>query len=164
MTEAKITRLENATENALGLLAAKLAEIVVPGDIFALHGTLGAGKTSFCRALIRAATNHPDEEVPSPTFTLAQPYDDPRGFTIWHFDLYRLEEPDEALELGLEDAFMDGVSLIEWPERLGDLLPADHLTVALDFAADKGRRNVSLTGGPSWTTRIAGLALDEISG
>ena len=161
MTRPEMTILKDQSEKALGLLAGRLALEVVPGDIIALRGGLGAGKTSFCRALIRAATDQPDEDVPSPTFTLAQPYEDPRGFTLWHFDLYRLERPEEALELGIEDAFMEDVSLIEWPEKLGALLPGDHLSVALDFATDKGRRDVTLSGGPSWASRIAALASEN---
>lgn len=154
--------VENATEEALGALAGRLAPLLEAGDIVALSGPLGAGKTSFCRALIRAATGHREEEVPSPTFTLAQPYESNRGLTIWHFDLYRLETPEEALELGIEDAFIEGASLIEWPGNLGALLPADHLGVALDFADAKGRRNIALSGGDSWAERLEKLA-EELS-
>ncbi len=151
--------MQGATEEALGALAHRLAPLIGAGDVVALRGPLGAGKTSFCRALIRAATQQPDEEVPSPTFTLAQPYEAAGGLTIWHFDLYRLDAPGEALELGIEDAFIDGASLIEWPENLGGLLPEDHLSVALDFAGEQGLRHITLSGGPSWTERIKLLAI-----
>lgn len=153
--------MQGATEEALGALARRLAPLIGAGDVIALRGPLGAGKTSFCRALIRASTGRPDEEVPSPTFTLAQPYESSAGLTIWHFDLYRLDEPEEALELGIEDAFIDCASLIEWPENLAGLLPEDHLSVALDFAEEEGRRHITLSGGPSWTDRLVILTEEK---
>lgn len=158
MATSEEIRITSASEDRLGLVAGWLAPEIAPGDIIALRGALGAGKTSFCRALIRAATGMADAEVPSPTFTLAQPYEVTGGFTLWHFDLYRLEQPEEALELGIEDAFIDGASLIEWPEKLGRLLPGDHLSVALEFATAKGRRDVTLSGGRSWSDRLQALA------
>lgn len=163
-------KMQAVTETALGALAGRLAPLIGTGDVIALSGPLGAGKTSFCRALVRAATGRPEEEVPSPTFTLAQPYETAGDLTIWHFDLYRLEQPEEALELGIEDAFLDGTSLIEWPEKLGALLPADHLQVTLDFTTDpdagdtRGHRDVTLSGGPSWTSRLAALASEDGGG
>src|ERR1043165_7946856 len=110
-------------ERATASLAARLAALARPGDVIALNGELGAGKTSFARAFIRA--RGADEDVPSPTFTLAQAYELPDA-TVWHFDCYRLRDPEEAWELGIEDAFREGISLIEWPERLGTLLPERH--------------------------------------
>lgn len=161
MTNPDRIIIQGATEEALGALAHRLAPLLKAGDVIALRGPLGAGKTSFCRALIRAATQQPDEEVPSPTFTLAQPYESAAGLTIWHFDLYRIEAPEEALELGIEDAFIDGASLIEWPENLAGLLPEDHLSVALDFAGEKGLRHITLSGGPSWTGRLVILVSEK---
>src|SRR5256714_6120767 len=111
-------------ETATAALAAGIAAMAAPGDIIALKGDLGTGKTAFARAFIRACGN--EDEVPSPTFTLVQVYD--AGPTvIWHFDLYRIRAPEEAWELGIEDAFFAGISLIEWPERLGPLGPAPRL-------------------------------------
>ena len=104
-------------EAATAALASRVAALVVPGDIIALKGDLGAGKTSFARAFIRARGDA-HEEVPSPTFTLVQIYQTD-AVAIWHFDLYRLDAAEEAWELGIEEAFASGVSLIEWPERLG---------------------------------------------
>lgn len=142
-------------ENATAALAARLAALAEPGDVIALKGELGAGKTSFARAFIRARGG--DEAVPSPTFTLVQSYDLPGG-TVWHFDLYRLRASEEAWELGIEEAFSEGIALIEWPERLGVLLPAKHLLVALEFAATPGARRATLSGKGAWASRFAALA------
>ena len=111
-------------------VAARLAAESRTGDIFLLEGDLGAGKTAFARAFIRSLTGDPDQEVPSPTFTLLQTYDTPRG-EIWHFDLYRLKDPDEIYELGWEDAIADGILLIEWPDKLGPHRPARCVTITL---------------------------------
>ena len=114
-------------------LAARIAARAQPGDVIALQGPLGAGKTAFARGFIAAlahAEGRAPEDVPSPTFTLVQVYEFAR-FTVSHFDLYRLEAAEETRELGLEEARLDGVVLIEWPERLGVLLPQDRLHIAL---------------------------------
>jgi tRNA threonylcarbamoyladenosine biosynthesis protein TsaE len=138
-------------EHATETLAARLAALARPGDIFALAGPLGSGKTTLARAFIRALTG-PEEEVPSPTFTLVQSYDSAKG-PLFHFDLYRLESPDQAEELGIDDAFADGISLVEWPERLGRLLPARHLRVALAAGPEEGGRIASISGGEAWAQR-----------
>jgi len=119
---------------ATARLAARIAALARPGDLIALSGPLGAGKTSFARAFIFArfaARGLPAPDVPSPTFTLVQTYELPSG-EIWHFDLYRLEAPEEAEELAMDEAFAGGISLIEWPERLGSLLPPRRLEIVLD--------------------------------
>ena len=141
-------------EKATAAFAARLAALAAPGDVIALKGELGAGTTTLARAFIRARGG--GETVPSPTFTLVQLYDLPGG-TVWHFDLYRLRRPDEAWELGIEDAFRDGISLIEWPERLGDLLPARRLLAGLDFGSTPNARRIILTGDAGWETRLAGI-------
>ena len=123
-------------------LARHLAPHVAPGDVIGLCGALGSGKTAFARALIRARLGRPAEEVPSPTFTLVQLYEHAAG-AIWHFDLYRLEGPEDAYELGIEDAFAGAISLIEWPEKLGDLMPGDWLEVRLAQGEDEGERCVT---------------------
>lgn len=125
---------ESATERLGAALAARLR----PRDTVALEGGLGAGKTTLARAILRAAAGVPDLVVPSPTFTLVEVYDTPRG-AFWHFDLYRLEAPEQVFELGWEEARADGIALVEWAERLGPLLPADRLTVTLT-AEGSGRR------------------------
>src|SRR5262250_251727 len=124
---------EAATEQ----LGATLAERLKPGDVVGLKGELGAGKTTLARAILRAAAGDPDLIVPSPTFTLVEIYETARG-TFWHFDLYRLEAPEQVYELGWEDALAEGIVLIEWPQRLGPLLPK-HLSVTLEVNGD-GRR------------------------
>jgi tRNA threonylcarbamoyl adenosine modification protein YjeE len=144
-------------EDATAALATRLAALAQPGDVIALKGELGAGKTSFARAFIRARGG--DEAVPSPTFTLLQSYDLPEG-TVWHFDFYRLRAPEEAWELGIEDAFANGIALIEWPERLGALLPAKHLLVALEFSTKAGARRATLSGKDAWAPCLAALAAE----
>ena len=142
-------------EAATGDLARRLAVLLRPGDVVALHGDLGAGKTSLARAMIRFLGDDL-EVVPSPTFTLAQTYALPK-FTLWHFDLFRLEAPGDAFELNIEEAFASGVSLIEWPDRLGKWLPATRLDITLAFAGP-GRR-ATITGYGDWLGRT--LPLDE---
>ncbi len=141
-----------ADENATRRLAERLSTRVRRGDVIALWGDLGAGKTAFARAFIQALGGA--QEVPSPTFTLVQAYD-LTDFSIWHFDLFRLASANDALELGIEEAFAEAVSLIEWPDRLGDLLPADRLDLALSFGPDEGSRQVSLIGQGNWRHRLA---------
>ena len=144
-------------------LGRALAQVLQPGDVIALYGDLGAGKTALARALIRALpgpAGAAEEEVPSPTFTLVQTYErDPAP--VWHFDLYRLEDASEVEELGLSEALAEGISLIEWPERLGARLPAAALSVTLTFdgGADEESRRARLSGGGDWPVRLAGLAL-----
>lgn len=139
-------------EAATEALGCRLADVARPGDVVALHGPLGSGKTTLARAFIRRLTR-PDEEVPSPTFTLVQTYPTPRG-TIWHFDLFRLGGQDEAIEIGIEDAFGSGIVLIEWPERLGSLLPAGRLDLSLAVTPDGDARQAELDGA-AWSRRLA---------
>lgn len=118
-------------------VAETFAKTLKKGDVVALYGNLGAGKTAFCRALI-SFFNHKNKEIPSPTFTLLQTYETP-DYPIYHFDFYRLKTPEEAYEIGIEDAFYNGVSLIEWPERLGKLLPLHHKTVQINILQNNQR-------------------------
>jgi tRNA threonylcarbamoyl adenosine modification protein YjeE len=143
--------LELADEAATSRLARRVARHVRPGDVIALRGDLGTGKTQFARAFIG------EEDVPSPTFTLVQIYERPAG-RVWHFDLYRLRRPEEAIELDIEDAFADGISVIEWPERLGDLLPQERLEIAFDFGATPTARRLRLTGRGRWADLLQDLA------
>jgi tRNA threonylcarbamoyladenosine biosynthesis protein TsaE len=130
-------------------LGAALARALARGDAVCLIGPLGAGKTTLARGLVRALTT-PDEDVPSPTFTLVQVYDGPR-FPLAHFDLYRLERPDEAYEIGLDEALEEGAALIEWPQRLGRRLPPDRLDV--EIAIEGEARVARLTAHGAWEGR-----------
>jgi tRNA threonylcarbamoyladenosine biosynthesis protein TsaE len=148
--------IELDDEEATIRLGRRLAGLAREGDVIALEGDLGTGKSTLARSFIRAATT-PDEEVPSPTFTLVQTYDS-EAAPIWHFDLYRLDKPDDAYELGIEEAFADGVCLIEWPDRLGRLLPRARLTVSLAAGADDGSRIASITShAGAWEDRLGEL-------
>ena len=129
----------------------------MPGDVVALAGDLGAGKTTFARALIgafAAEAGQAPPEVPSPTFTLVQIYEFPRA-SLWHFDLYRIERPDDALELGIEEALAEGIALIEWPERLGPLLPARRIEVRMAFGITPDARKIELSAPPGPAERLA---------
>lgn len=150
MTHPVLT-LALAGEADTAALGERLGDIARPGDVIALYGDLGAGKTTLARALIRTLMG-PETEAPSPTFTLVQTYPAP-NFSIWHFDLYRLEDPGEARELGLEEA-VDGLALIEWPERLGRYLPLARLEVRLSF--DGAGRIARLVDLDNWSTRLNG--------
>jgi len=123
-------------------LGAALAAHAQPGDVIALWGDLGVGKSELARAFIQSVLG-PTEEVPSPTFTLVQTYDFPLA-QVWHFDLYRLERPEDAIELDIEEAFASGICLIEWPERLGPYLPARRLDVRISL--EGATRHAVLTG------------------
>lgn len=124
-------------------LAAHHARLARPGDAVLLSGPLGAGKSAYARAFLRALTGTPGLEVPSPTFTLVQSYDLPRG-VAHHLDLYRLTGPADLRELGWEEMLAD-ILLVEWPDRLGALAPPGALRIALDFA-EGDARHASITG------------------
>lgn len=122
-------------------LAETLAVISRQGDIWGLNGTLGAGKSVFARAFIKKLTDA--KEVPSPTFTLLQTYN-AKSFDIYHYDLYRLENPMEIFELGVEEAFYSGVSLVEWPEKMAGLAPRNMWHVTIE-PVQEGRRIIIST-------------------
>ncbi len=131
---ADIERIELDGPGATEALASGFAAGLRPGDVLALTGDLGSGKTVFARGLIRAvaaASGTEIDEVPSPTYTLVQPYEFP-DFTVWHFDLYRIASVDDAWELAIEDAFADGVSVIEWAERIDEILPPASVRIRLE--------------------------------
>lgn len=139
--------LDAIGEPQLAHLAEVAAAFARPGDLFALQGDLGAGKTTFARAFIRALLDREDEEIPSPTFTLVQTYDASR-MGVAHYDLYRISDAGELAELGLDDMLARGVALVEWPERGEGLLPEARITIRLDDAADgrHDRRHVTIAG------------------
>ena len=128
-------------------LAARLAPLLRPGDAVLLQGPLGAGKTAFARALLRALAGDAALEVPSPSFTLVQSYPLPGGGEAHHFDLYRLTGEGEVPELGWEEA-RQGIVLVEWPDRLGTLTPAPALTLALTPGGAEAARLAHISGGP----------------
>ena len=140
-------------------LAARLAARARIGDVVGLAGALGAGKTTFARFFICARAGR-EIEVPSPSFSLVQPYVFAEA-TVWHFDLYRIGGPDGALELGIEDAFAEGISLVEWPERLGYLLPDDRLDIVFDGALAGSRRHVRMCGHGAWAARMRELVAER---
>src|ERR1700733_5752936 len=129
-------------------LAAAVARLARPGDAILLHGPLGAGKTEFARAFLRAASGQSALEVPSPTFTLLQSYATRLGI-VHHFDLWRLDGPAALAELGWDEA-RDDIVLVEWPDRLGVLAPPDALR--LDFALGEADARVVTVSG--WSDRL----------
>ena len=153
MIEINVSR-----QSELEDFAARLALLCDPKDVIALYGDLGAGKTVFSRAFIRSC-GLPEEEVPSPTFTLVQMYDGETKnhpvLTVWHFDLYRLKSPEEIFEIGMEDAMYQGVCLIEWPERAEKLLPKKRLDIRILPAGSENARKLELTPrGKEWEEKL----------
>ena len=136
--------------DATDALARSLAPLLGTGDVLLLEGQIGAGKTALARSLIHAFL--PSEDVPSPTFTLVQVYEAP-DFDIWHADLYRLSSPDEAVELGLTEAFDTALCLVEWPEKLGRDRPESALTLRFSVL-EHGRSVAFLSADPAWTERL----------
>ena len=137
-----------ADEQATEALGAAIAARLRPGDVITLSGPLGVGKTALARGLL-VELGH-DGEVPSPSFAIVQPYEaiDP---PVWHVDLYRLENPSEIDELGVDDA-AEGVLLVEWPERAGEQAWPNALRLSLEFA-EGGARRLTAQVPPSWEGR-----------
>jgi tRNA threonylcarbamoyl adenosine modification protein YjeE len=146
-------RLDDVDLQRLDILASRIVLSLKSGDVIALSGPLGAGKTTFARALVTHLGG--DGEVPSPTFALMQRYE-ARRLTLYHCDFYRLE-PAELDELGLDDALAEGALLIEWPERASGWLPQDRLDIALEETAAPDLRRVVLTGHGAWGPRLGRL-------
>ncbi len=134
---------------------ARLAPLLRTGDIICLEGTLGAGKTTLARGLIGAFCG--ETNAPSPTFTLAETYQG-ENLTLWHFDLYRLEKPEDVWELGIEDAFDSAISVIEWPDRIAHLMPADPLRLTIEILSN-GERKLKITGPERWITALRGAGI-----
>ncbi len=153
MSAVAVTRvIELPSLAATEALAAAVAARARAGDAILLEGDLGAGKTVFARAFLRAASGDPALEVPSPTFTLVQSYDTMIG-AVHHFDLWRLDGPGGLCELGWDEAG-DGIVMVEWPDRLGTLRPAEALVVGL-YPTGVDSRHAVLSG---WPDRIGGIA------
>ena len=133
-------------------LASALKENLQNGDIILLKGEIGAGKSLFARSLIQSAMDQV-EEVPSPTFTIVQTYETKLG-SIWHADLYRLTDQSEIFELGLIDAFVNEIVIVEWPDRLGHLEPQDALTVEIVILENDKREVIFSTNSSMWKARL----------
>ncbi len=146
MQKTFIIKTEQQTKD----LAKRFAKIAKKGDVFALYGTLGMGKSVFARAFIQCLSGA--EEVPSPTFTLVQSYP-ANDCDIFHFDLYRLKSPDEVFELGFEEAVYGGISLIEWPEKSGGWLPRDVFKIEIS-AHNEGRKIIVETNSVDKSNRL----------
>lgn len=155
-TQPRVWDIEVADEAATNALAARVATYIGAGDLVALSGELGSGKTTFARALIRTLTGDPDLEVPSPTYTLMQVYEG-SGFPIVHADLFRINNPSELAELGWEESAQGAVVIVEWPEQAGDQLPPDRLDVRIEVAPDlsETQRRVTLSGSGTFAPRLA---------
>ena len=149
---AELRLADLAATHALGR---RLAGVLQGGDVLALRGALGSGKTELARALIRARAGAA-LEVPSPSFTLVQEYA-LADLVIRHIDLYRVQDPAELVELDLGAPGADEAWLIEWPERAGDALPEDRLELVLDQGPEPDARLVRLRAGPAWAERLPAL-------
>ena len=149
------TTVTLSDETATAELGARIARGLEPGDAVLLKGELGAGKTTLARAILRALGV--EGHVPSPTFTLVQAYQT-EELPVFHYDLYRIENPRELAELGIDDAMEDGVVLVEWPERgFPQRLAADALTVTLTQGSPTARE-AHIAGPVRWKGLIAGAA------
>lgn len=149
----EVCSIISKNEEETAVLAGKMASLVQKGDVIALFGTLGMGKSVFSRAFIRHFQGNVD--VPSPTFTLLQTYDTP-DFEIYHYDLYRLKHADEIFELGMEEALYQGVCLIEWPEKMGGYLPRKAIRV--EITPEGSNRRISVfAGGEEMAERFKAL-------
>ena len=137
-----------ADEEATAAVGEALATVAEAGDVVALSGPLGVGKTSLARGFLEARGH--EEEVPSPSFAIVQPYED-LDPPVWHVDLYRIEDRSEIDELGLDSA-ADAVLLVEWPERAGPNMWPEALTLTLEFGAN-GERILTAKVPPSWEGR-----------
>jgi len=124
-----------------------LSQFMAPGRVFSISGPLGAGKSELARGMVTAVCG-PQDDIPSPTFTIVQPYLSDAGFEVWHMDLYRLETAEQALALGIEDAFYECCCLIEWPDKLQELLPEDQIRIDLAMGSDSKARVLALAAAP----------------
>ena len=144
-------------------LASRLAPFLRAGDLIALEGPLGAGKSAFARALVRALLADQKAEVPSPTFTLVQPYERKNAPDVYHADLYRLSDTQELYELGLEDARSDAIMLVEWPDRLDQDWRVTALNITFKISNELGYggenlRSIMMNGDTTWQARLGEMA------
>ena len=157
-----VLQLELPDLKATQQLGALLADGLASGDVISLSGPLGAGKSALARAIIISA-NPNETDIPSPTFSLVQTYELADRTPLWHLDLYRIESPEDAMQLGLDDAFVDAVCLIEWPDRLEKFLPKSTLSVHLcqaggdDSDDAAGIRLAKITAPLRWADRLQAI-------
>lgn len=142
-------------EAATQALGQKLAGKLKAGDVVALSGDLGSGKTTLVRSLVQCLMQA-EIAVPSPTFTLVQHYNAPNKLTLAHYDWYRLRQAEEVLELGFEEDLLHAITLVEWPERAARFLPARTLQIKMSHEAVVGRSAV-LSGSPAWAQRLGDI-------
>ena len=143
--------------------ARQFSPVLKIGDVVTLSGTLGAGKTAIIRAVLQSLID-PELEVLSPTFNLLLTYDVPgQNATVYHYDFYRIETPSEVLELDIDDAFDEGITLIEWADRMGPYLPEDYLDISITPDAKRGTefRKLLLRGNKTWQDRLSFLKADS---
>ena len=163
MTEGTPLTITLSSPEATARLAGRLARRLGAGDTLLLSGPIGAGKTHFARSLIQARLSAAGrlEEVPSPTFTLVQTYDDGE-VEIWHADLYRLTGPEEALELGLYSAFTEAICIVEWPDRLAETAPAGALRLDFFPLSETARRLTFSGPADRWSARLSELESADV--
>ena len=145
--------IESQSEGQTEQLAQSLLMALIPGDLVTLEGDLGAGKTTLARALIRAGLRNSEAEVPSPTFTLVQSYDGMPFGNLAHLDLYRIEDPDELHELGLDEALETGIAIIEWPQKAHGQLPTPTLAISISIG-EGDERSFNIDGTASALDRV----------
>lgn len=145
--------LRAADPEAMDRIGQALAGVLAAGDVLAISGPLGAGKSQLCRAIVRTLLSDPFAEVPSPSYTLVNVYPS-RPVPVWHADLYRIADPEELLELGLDDAMTDAIVLIEWPGRMSEP-PARQALISIRPQPDDGRLLQLTTAGPGWEPLLA---------
>ncbi|MBM85659.1 MAG: tRNA (adenosine(37)-N6)-threonylcarbamoyltransferase complex ATPase subunit type 1 TsaE [Rhodospirillaceae bacterium] len=155
MTCPVVASIHSLCESQTEDLGRRLSALVRAGDTVTLSGDLGAGKTTFARAMIQTLCGV-EQEVPSPTFTLVQVYEAEDLLEIWHVDLYRLDDREEIYELGLNDALECALVLIEWPERAGEYLTSKRLEIEIRFCDKPEERSLEFKGGSEWARRLVG--------
>ena len=153
-------QLQLRSEEATLTLGGMIAERLRVKDKLALYGNLGSGKTVLARGIIRGFCGRSDLAVPSPTYSLVQPYENSAGNRLWHLDLYRLKQREEVWEIGLDEALSEAITIIEWPEILGDWLPVDHLKIELQFLGES-LRLLTVEMNDAWHHRLAPLLAAE---
>lgn len=156
-------RLVIADEADCVRFGARLGDELRAGDLVLLKGTLGMGKSVIARAALRARADDPDLEVPSPSYTLVQPYRMAGGMAVWHVDLYRVADPDECLELGLDEALDGAALLVEWPQHLSDEVRSSAAAVLLIEIAQgetPESRVITMGADKGWETRLESLTSD----